>query len=163
MAKDGLNGDIIKRPFTREDNPSGLLEETTFATLFPKYRENYLRECWPLVTTVLSAHGISAELDVVEGSVTVRTTRKTFDPYIIIKAREMVKLLARSVPYEQAVRVDEEVATGRYFIRKEEKKKARKVQKEEMFSTGKTDKTATSRNGKAEQKPTNNRNKFKKS
>ena len=32
---------------------------------------------------------------------TVKTTRKVFDPYIIMKAKNMLKLLARSVPYEQ--------------------------------------------------------------
>ena len=118
-------------PFTKEDNPHGLLvraessrpavpptltctalvrsfarqEESSFATLFPKYREKYLREVWPSVTKALKEQGLGCELNLVEGSMTVKTTRKTYDPYIIMKARDVIKLLARSVPAPQALKV----------------------------------------------------------
>lgn len=35
----------------------------------------------------------------------VHTTMKTFDPFIILKARDMIRLLARSVPLDIAARV----------------------------------------------------------
>ncbi|KAI9577133.1 hypothetical protein GQX74_004895 [Glossina fuscipes] len=91
--------------FKPEDNIQGLIEESCFATVFPKYREKYLKEVWPLVRQCLAEYCLKAELNLIEGSMTVKTTRKTWDPYIIIKARDMIKLMARSVPFEQSKRV----------------------------------------------------------
>lgn len=86
--------------------PGGcLLESSSFATLFPKYRETYLRQIWPVVTRELDKHGIACELNLVEGSMTVLTTKKAQDPYIILKARDLLKLLARSLPVAQALKI----------------------------------------------------------
>merc|ERR1712137_214470 len=93
------------QPFTKEDNPHPLLEESSFATLFPAYLEHYLKEVWPDVKHILGEHSITAELNLVEGSMTVKTTRKTWDPYIIVKARDMIKLLSRSVTLQQAAKI----------------------------------------------------------
>ena len=86
--------------------PGGhLLEESSFATLFPKYREIYLKQNWLTITKAFDGHGISCELNLIEGSMTVRTTKRTTDPYIILKARDCLKLLARSIPVQQALNI----------------------------------------------------------
>lgn len=94
-------------PFLPEDNASGshFLEESSFMTLFPKYREKYLQSIWADVTKAFDKHFIKCELNLIEGSMTVRTTMKTFDPVMILKARDVIKFLARSVPFEQSVKL----------------------------------------------------------
>ncbi|KDN38190.1 hypothetical protein RSAG8_09693, partial [Rhizoctonia solani AG-8 WAC10335] len=98
--------------FKPEDNVAGAFtQESSFATLFPKYREKYLRGVWSAVTTALQHHGIACTLDLIHGSMSVRTTRKTWDPYIIFKARDLIKLLARGTAIGQAVKIlDDNVA-----------------------------------------------------
>lgn len=112
--------------FTKDDNPFPVLEESSFATLFPAYQEQYLKKVWPEVKELLQQHGVKGELDLVEGSMTVKTTKKMFDPYIIIKSRDMIKLLARSVPFPQAQKILEdgvhhEVIKIKSYIRNKEK------------------------------------------
>lgn len=86
--------------FKAEDNVhGGVVEESSFAVLFPQYRERYIKEVFPLVKKALKPFKIDAELDLVEGSMKVATTRQSWDPYKIIKARDLIKLMARSVPF----------------------------------------------------------------
>lgn len=93
-------------PFKPEDNAGGaFLEESSFSTLFPKYREVYLKSSWPFITKTLEKYGIACELNLVEGSMTIKTTLKTYDPSAVLKARDLIKLLARSVPADQAVKI----------------------------------------------------------
>ena len=42
--------------FKEGDMPKPLTEESSFATLFPKYREKYLQKVWPHVTRILKVH-----------------------------------------------------------------------------------------------------------
>ena len=42
-----------------EYSPGACVEESSFATLFPKYREKYIREAWPIVTRALGKCGVA--------------------------------------------------------------------------------------------------------
>jgi ribosomal RNA assembly protein len=95
----------MKRPFQKGDMKHPLLEESSFAILFPHYRERYLTEIWPKLEHVFEPLGISAKLDAKDGVMVVRTTERTWDPVAILRARDLIKLLARSVPLEHAVRI----------------------------------------------------------
>lgn len=105
-AVDTTNIDCWAIPeWTKEMGRNCLFDETSFATLYPQYRQQYLQEVWPDLEVLLKRYGIKATLDITEGSMTVRTTKKAWDPYAIIKARDLIKLLARSVPFKQAQKI----------------------------------------------------------
>jgi hypothetical protein len=60
--------------------------------------------------------GINCELDLIEGSMSVATSKKTWDPFIIMKARDLIKLLARSVPYPQVMRCAYKCVRKRAYV-----------------------------------------------
>ena len=103
-----------------------LLETSSFSVLYPSYREKYIDEVYPFIKMTLKEHGIKCELDKLEGSITVTTSAKTWDPYVILKARDMVKLISRSVPFEKAKSVlgdgiECDVIKIRHFTRNKER------------------------------------------
>ena len=65
-----------------------------------------------MITRSLEKYGIACTLDLVEGSMTVKTTRKTYDPASILNARDLIKLLSRSVPAPQAVKILEDAVAA---------------------------------------------------
>jgi len=58
-----------------------------------------------MITRSLEKHGVACTLDLVSGTMSVRTTRKTYDPAAILNARDLIKLLSRSVPAPQAIKI----------------------------------------------------------
>ncbi|KAI1614967.1 hypothetical protein EDD37DRAFT_609149 [Exophiala viscosa] len=121
--------------FKPEHNVAGtFLEESSFACLFPKYREVYLKQAWPMITKALEKRGVACTLDLVEGRMEVRTTRKTFDPAAILAARDLIKLLARSVPAPQAIKIlEDDIACDVIKIRNLVRNKERFVKRRQRL------------------------------
>eukprot|EP01054_Gregarina_sp_Poly1_P000144 Gregarina_sp_Poly_1__143@NODE_1031_length_5291_cov_107_018185_g716_i0_p2_GENE_NODE_1031_length_5291_cov_107_018185_g716_i0NODE_1031_length_5291_cov_107_018185_g716_i0_p2_ORF_typecomplete_len231_score28_12KH_8/PF17903_1/1_4e32KH_1/PF00013_29/0_00013KH_4/PF13083_6/0_051_NODE_1031_length_5291_cov_107_018185_g716_i013142006 len=98
--------DYWKEPeFTSSCNSHAFVTESDFKIVFPAYRSQYIQETWPRVKNALNVCRLKCDLDLVNKTMTVATTNKTRDPYVIIKARDMLNLIARSVPLHQAKRV----------------------------------------------------------
>jgi ribosomal RNA assembly protein len=53
----------------------------------------------------MNNHTLDVDIHLVEGFMEINTTKETFDPFIIIKGRDCLTLIARSVPFEQAIKV----------------------------------------------------------
>lgn len=87
-----------------------------------------------MVTKALEKKGIACTLDLVEGRMEVKTTRKSFDPAAILAARDLIKLLSRSVPAPQAIKVlDDETACDVIKIRSLVRNKERFVKRRQRI------------------------------
>lgn len=110
--------------FKPEDNPHGLLEESSFATLFPKYRETYLREVWPLLQDKLKELvslfyiSISTNLTVNIRSSQFRIRNKRWC-YIIFFVRILCQTFLQSITKESIYNIiSQKSYQDTFFVRK---------------------------------------------
>jgi len=101
MKNDQLAFDVtkIKHPF---------IETSTFEVLFPKHRTSYLESIEKYAIAACTQKKVKLVVDYQQCLMKVMTTDDTRDPYIIIKAYEMIQLLGRGVLLENAVRILED-------------------------------------------------------
>jgi ribosomal RNA assembly protein len=87
-----------------------------------------------MITKCLEKTGIACTLDLVQGMMTVKTTRKTWDPAAILNARDLIRLLARSVPAPQAIKIlDDGIACDVIPIRNSVRNKERFVKRRQRI------------------------------
>eukprot|EP00026_Physarum_polycephalum_P011995 Phypoly_transcript_12250.p1 GENE.Phypoly_transcript_12250~~Phypoly_transcript_12250.p1 ORF type:complete len:381 (-),score=95.24 Phypoly_transcript_12250:11-1024(-) len=87
---------------------TSLLAESSFAIMFPKTLKQQISDMWPQVVARLEPLGINATLDANSFRMEVTTTARTWDPYAILKARELVRLVARGMGVASAAKVLED-------------------------------------------------------
>mmetsp|Transcript_19111 Transcript_19111/g.38992 ORF Transcript_19111/g.38992 Transcript_19111/m.38992 type:complete len:272 (+) Transcript_19111:1645-2460(+) len=85
-----------------------LVQTSKFSILFPHYQEDYIRESWDIITRILKPYGLLIKADFHSGILELKTTLDVKDPFVIFKGRDFLKLIARSVPVQQASKIFED-------------------------------------------------------
>lgn len=75
-------------------------EQSICKVVFSKMRIEYLKSIEKLIKKACDAKKIEFSIDYNETTMQVATTHLTRDPYILIKANEMIALLSKGVPLE---------------------------------------------------------------
>lgn len=89
----------VKHPF---------FETSTFEVLYPKHRTNYLKSIEEFASKACEKKNVKFEISESTCTLRVSTTEKTRDPFIIIKAYEMIQLLGKGVILEKAMQILED-------------------------------------------------------
>lgn len=82
------------------------LVESSLSITIAAHRLPYFTASLPGIESILEQKKIKLTHD--RFTLTVSTTNNTRDPYILIKARDMLLLIARCVPYESAMKILED-------------------------------------------------------
>nr|UXY86881.1 rev-interacting protein Rip-1-like protein [Cryptomonas paramecium] len=79
--------------------------QSKFTVLFPKYQENCIKESWKTIKKIFFFYKLKLKLNLKFGFIEVSNDLHTRDPFVIIKARDFIKLISRSVPIRQAAKI----------------------------------------------------------
>ena len=96
---ENFNEEIFKNKFT---------EVSEFSVIFGKNKINYIKSISKYLKKALEAKKISFEINWDESKMIVKTTDKTRDPYIIIKANELIMLISSGMMAEDCINILED-------------------------------------------------------
>eukprot|EP00484_Ammonia_sp_Unknown_P025629 CAMPEP_0197031540 /NCGR_PEP_ID=MMETSP1384-20130603/10520_1 /TAXON_ID=29189 /ORGANISM="Ammonia sp." /LENGTH=448 /DNA_ID=CAMNT_0042461081 /DNA_START=23 /DNA_END=1369 /DNA_ORIENTATION=- len=106
LTEEQIQKKMWKNMEVSEEKPiEAPLVRSTFATRYPEAREPYVRMMFDKMSKFVKKFGIELEAVYQQCSLVVSTTSRTWDPYAVIKARDMIRLIARYVPFEHAAKV----------------------------------------------------------
>ncbi|KAM0675080.1 ribosomal RNA assembly protein krr1 [Gurleya vavrai] len=94
---------VTEIEFNDADIKHSFLETSKMSVVIPSYRVKYINDNFKKIEETLSIKKLAFEHE--ENTITVLTTEKTRDPYILIKGRDFINLLTRSVDLETASKV----------------------------------------------------------
>lgn len=78
-------------------------EVTEYDVKFPTHRINYMKDIQSFLNKALDNKKLSFEINWTTSTMYVKTDSRTRDPYIIIKAYEMIQCIAKGMSLEDAV------------------------------------------------------------
>jgi len=90
-------------PFAKGDMKNSLVDESSFSLLAPRELLPEIAANFPSMESALKNLGVQVKLT--DQKLEVMTTKDTWDPYAIIKARDLVRLVARGMKLEVALKV----------------------------------------------------------
>lgn len=99
-------GNLLK--YSDCDNKSAFVETSEFEIYIPSYREEYIKTVSEEVEKMLRAKNLLLNANYGTKILTVSTTKNTRDPYIIIKGRELLRLLCRGMALKEASNILED-------------------------------------------------------
>lgn len=92
--------------FKDEDYPNPFLCESSLSIIISAHRLPYFTSIFCHLQTAIITKKLKVKLE--KNEATVTTTNQTRDPYILIKARDVLLLVARCVPYTDAIKILED-------------------------------------------------------